>query len=322
MFSKIMLTASIAALAFSLSSNNANSQARPQKKEISFLKLCTGGKSGNYKKAGDVLSVISGQADYPVAIEVMITEGSPDNLRRMNLPANDTDHCDGAYVQNDVMIGYKKNYPDLIAGLVRAGVLYNEWVHLICNKKSGINHIMDLSEKHTIAIGKPSQGHNVTWQGFKNASAQGWFSSSRRYDKVKTDEREMGYPIITEVNEGNGSDCFLYVGAFGTKFISVDAAANEFSNLVMVAANDKDMKSVKDNKGNPVYSFATIPSDQYKNLMPSGMVWGSNSVETIGVSAIFVLSGDWVKANKDGHESILRAFVKSKSEIEGLVKSK
>ncbi len=308
---------SVSALAFSI-----NPVVAQDKKGPVYLKLCTGGKSGNYKKAGDLLAVVAGKGEIPVVVEVMTTDGSPDNLRRMNLPSNNPDRCDGAFVQNDVMISYKNTYPDLIAGLDRVGVLYNEWVHLVCNKKSGINSIKDLTEKHTVSIGKSSQGHNVTWQGFKNAAAQGWFSSTRRYDKVRTDDREIGYATITEVNEGNGSDCFLYVGAFGTKFISVDAASPEFSNLVMVAADDKDMKSVKDNKNNNVYSFSSIPANQYKSLMPAAMLWGRNSVDTIGVSAIFVLSSNWVSKNKEAHEGILRAFVKSKKDIEGLINPK
>lgn len=286
------------------------------------LTLCTGLKTGNYKKAGDLLAAnainVTGDST-PVAITVELSDGSPDNLKRLNLAPQNSQHCDAAFVQNDVLVTYKKMYPDLIAGLSRGGNLYNEWVHLICNKNSGVNSIADLDATKTIAVGKPTQGHNVTWQGFRNAAAQGWFSSERKYDKVKMDEREMGYAILTDVNEGNGPDCLMYVGAFGTKFIAVDAASSDFTNLKLVPAVDPGMKDVMDDKGKPVYSFSVIPGDQYANLLDPGFIF-SGDVETVGVTAVFVVASSWANKHPDAYEAVLRAFTKSKTGIAALVK--
>lgn len=280
------------------------------------LTLCTAGKDGNYKKAGDVLAKA---ADKSVTVKVVTSLGSPDNLKRMDA-AGAADHCDAAFVQNDALTTFKKKFPNLVSGLERSGALYDEWVHLVCNKNSGIKSITDLNENHTIAIGNPDSGSNVTWQGFKNAASSGWFSSERRYDKVKVDERKMGFAVLNSVNEGDGPQCLLYVGAFGTPFMTNDVASADFKNLVLVPANDEDMKSVKDDKGQPLYVFSEIPEDQYANIMPSGSMWGHKPVPTVGVSAVFVVTQPWVDGYEDGYEQILRAFSKSKQQIADLVK--
>ncbi len=311
---KMMLSLAATAIVSMLFAFSAPAFADP-----ATMTLCTGGKSGNYRKAGDLLAKTALKPDegqVPIQISVALSDGSPKNLERMD--ATGEQHCDAAFVQNDVLVTYKKTYPNLISGLDRGGTLYNEWVHLICNKNSGIEKITDLDETKTIAIGKPSQGHNVTWQGFRNASQSGWFSGAR-YDKVKVDEREMGYAILTDVNEGNGPDCLLYVGAFGAPFIATDAASSDFENLRLINAVDDDMKEVMDDKGKPLYSFAEIPGEQYANLLEPGW-FSSGNIPTVGVPAVFVITSDWVSKNPEGHEAVLRAFTKSKKGIADLVK--
>jgi TRAP-type uncharacterized transport system substrate-binding protein len=94
------------------------------------------------------------------------------------------------------------------------------------------------------------------------------------------------------------------------------------SGLVLVETDDRDMtKNAKDARNNPVYTYGEIPAGTYKGIQPSGM-FGSKSVATIQVDAVFVANRDWVAAHTSDFEKIVDGFANAKPDIEKLVQPK
>jgi len=90
--------------------------------------------------------------------------------------------------------------------------------------------------------------------------------------------------------------------------------------IVLVGTDDRDMTKVaKDARGQYVYSYGEIPADAYPRVQPSGIAWGTKSVGTIQVDAVFVANVNWIAAHEKDYDAILRGFSNAKPEIKKLV---
>ena len=103
--------------------------------------------SGNYFVAGNILR----QKSTVVDIQVMTSRGSIENLDR--ILTDGEQHCDGAYVQGDALRVYGARNARIIPAVERAGTLYEEYAHFICNRGAGVSRITQLTNRHTVAIG-------------------------------------------------------------------------------------------------------------------------------------------------------------------------
>lgn len=269
------------------------------------FRLCTGGEAGNYFKAGHVLKSKLGS----VNVEVIPTQGSLDNLARLT-----KGDCDGAFVQSDAMMVFSSKNAAAISGIERAGVLYQEHAHLLCNKSAGVSRVTDLSAKHTIAVGPEGSGARTTWDAFVMAD-------KKRYAPVQIDGR-AGPRALAAIEDGTTAQCALFVAAPYASFISNDAQKYG-DRIALIPTDDWDMgKVAKDARGKPVYGYSEIASDTYKRLQPAGTVYGTKAVKTITVDALFVTSINWANANDKPYEAVLRGFSDAKPSIMKLVEPK
>ena len=266
-------------------------------------RLCTGYDTGNYFKAGHLMKKVS----TSLPIEVVQTQGSLDNLSKIL-----GGECDGAFVQSDAMLVFAAKKAQAISGIERAGILYQENAHLLCNRTAGISRVTDLTKDNTIAVGPDGTGARTTWDAFVLAD-------KKRYAPVQVDARS-GVRALSAVSDGSAVQCLLYVGAPGVSFMKDDASAMS-DRVVLVPTDDWDMgKVAKDGRGKEVYGYGEIPADTYPRIQPSGTVYGTKPVKTITVDALFVSSTAWIEKNEASYDKVLRAFTAAGPAIKALAK--
>lgn len=265
------------------------------------FRLCTGYDTGNYYKAGHLLK----RTSTTVPIEVITTQGSLDNLARMM-----AGQCDGAFVQSDAMLVFGSKNGASLSGIERAGVLYREDAHLLCNRSSGIGRITDLTKANTVAVGPDGTGARTTWDAFVLAD-------KKRYAPVQTDPR-AGVRALAAVSDGSQVQCLLFVGAPGASFMKNDAGALG-DRLVLVGTDDGDMGGVaKDAQNKAVYGYGAIPAGTYPGIQPGGTLYGTKAVKTVTVEALFVTATGWIGSHEVAYDKLLRAFTAAGPAIKAL----
>lgn len=246
----------------------------------------TGSKDKVYNKAGNLLVKF---LNPTVTAAAAITGGSVDNLDRLIAGT-----VDGAFVQNDVL----RTYGDAraLAVVVRTASVYKEYLHLLCNRASGITALSQLTEKHTIAAGSPRSGTRQTWQTFVDANA--------KYAKVQVSTSD-DVVALTSAADGTEVTCALIVAGMNAPVIAKDARGLA-DKIVLATIDDDKLTSLKDTKGRPVYEEATISAKAYPALAPRGWFSGKD-IQTISVDAVFVTSQNWIDANTGHYSDVVRA---------------
>ena len=287
---------SLAALLLALTASSPAFAAEPP-----AFRLCTGSDAGNYFRAGHILKSKASSA----RVEVIATQGSLDNLDRLV-----GGQCDGAFVQADALLVYAAKNAAALSTIERAGVLYQEQVHLLCNRQAGISRITDLGKANTVAVGPDGSGSRTTWDAFALAD-------KKRFGAVNIDTR-AGVRALSAAADGSGVQCALWVGALNAAFLKSDAQA-QGDRLVLVRSDDREMvASAKDARGQPVYIYGEIPAGTYPRIQPGGLVYGTKALDTIAVDALFVTALPWVNANERGYDALLRAFTAAKPQIQAI----
>lgn len=268
-------------------------------------RLCTGDSNLNYFKAGHMMKK---RQPTGVIIEVVETKGSIDNLDKIA-----AGECDGAFVQNDALLVYSQKNAAAISGIERAGVLYREQVHMLCNRKANLGRMVNLDGKMRVAVGPDGSGGNTTWAGFVAAD-------KKRYGVVQTDARS-GERALGAVADGSDVTCMLVVTALGGSLLK-QAAQNYGDKVVLVGTDDRDMAKTVDAKGRSIYEYGEIPADTYPKVQPGGTLYGTKSVPTVQVDAVFVSRIDWINANGKAYDKVLEAFRSSLPDIATLAQPK
>ena len=266
--------------------------------EAPKFRLCTGNNQLNYFKAGHMLKSKSAATQ----VEVVETKGSLDNLDKVT-----SGECDGAFVQSDAMLVYSNRNAKAISSLERAGVLYQEQAHMICNRNLNLGRMVNLTKDMTVAIGPEGSGAHTTWDAFVLAD-------KKRYSPVNTDNRS-GIRAIQAVADGSAVQCALVITALNAPFMKTDAQ-NAGDRVVLVGTDDRDMTTVaKDARGQFVYTYGEIPAGTYPRIQPTGAVYGTKAIGTIQVDAIFVANSNWINDHEKEYDGLLRAFQSAKPEI-------
>jgi TRAP-type uncharacterized transport system substrate-binding protein len=265
--------------------------------EPTHFKLCTGNQALNYYKAGHLFK----KQSTSVIVDVIETKGSLDNLDKLS-----SGECDGAFVQNDAMLVYSQKNASAISGMERAGVLYQEQAHMLCNRGPNLGRMVSLTKDMTVAIGPDGSGSNTTWAGFVMAD-------KKRYGVVNTDTRS-GVRALSAIADGTQVTCMLVITALNSSFMKNDAQQLG-DKLVLVGTDDRDMEHTKDARGKTIYDYGEIPADTYPKIQPSGSVYGTKAVETIKLDAIFVASTKWINDHDADYDKLLRAFAAARPEI-------
>lgn len=280
----------------------AMAKAQTPSKEF---RLCTGGSAGNYFRAGHLVKKTS----TSIRVDVVETQGSMDNLDKML-----EGKCDGAFVQSDALMVYSARNAHAVSSLERAGVLYQEHAHLLCNRNAGFDRVVDLKSTHTVAVGPDGSGARTTWEAFVLAD-------KKLYAPVKIDTRS-GVRALSAVADGSAVQCALWIGALGSSYMKNDASQHG-DRIVLIGTDDRDMtRNAKDARGQAVYTYGEIPSGTYPRIQPSGSLYGTKPVQTIKLDALFVTNVAWINQNEKFYDSVLRAFTAAKPAITELVTPK
>jgi len=271
------------------------------------VRLCTGVHDGNYEFAG---IQIAQQAKGSLAVEVVNTQGSLDNLAKL-----DKGECDAAIVQSDAYGVYLKQNSRSALSLEKGRVLYQEYLHFICNTQTGISKITQLTKNQTILIGPLGGGTSTTWESFKLADP-------KRYDPIPI-LPIGGLRAVNMVQEGSEAACMLFVTGLRSTQINEanQVALSSKGRLTLVATDDRDLLKVKDPKGRLIYSKATIPGGTYPGgLQPSSLM--GSSVDTVAVDAVFVANTQFIEANEQTYNTLLRAVNNAVPAIKNKVEPK
>jgi TRAP transporter TAXI family solute receptor len=246
------------------------------------IRFATGPNGGNYKYFGELLKKKADKVD----IQLRTTAGSMENLRLIS-----SGDIDMAIVQSDVlaMLGTKFPGRKLIS---EQSTLYEEVVQLIVNSNGSVNSIQDIDPRKTVVyIGPEGSGTSMTWEGLRQ--------QRQRYKKIQI--KLAGYDVGEREVERNRRTAKLFVGGLHSDILKqAEQAAEKTGKLKLAAVDDRSLVSKKDENGNNIYKFVTIPSNAYPALQ-KGWIWG-HDVKTLAVQAVLVLRTDWVK--KYGQEAL------------------
>ena len=250
------------------------------------LRLCTGGTKGNYFFSGQQ---IKAQAQGDITVEVISTRGTWDNFIKMS-----ENTCDAAIVQADGWSVWNARNPNAALTLERVDVLYDEYVHLYCNRESGIDEVGDLEDnsgKFTILTGKNGSGSQVTWRNF--------IIEDDDYGPEHVAQLPLGGARArTKVKAGIDAQCALYVAGLNSSFMKKVEELSQWVRLVDV--DDGDFNDTVDPAGNRVYTFKTIPEKTYPGLIDAVF-----SLDTVAVKAVLVVTGEWIDTNEDAYDRFI-----------------
>ena len=255
--------------------------AAPSVAQAEPLRICTGGESGKYYQTA---AEIGAQLKGAVAVEVIATNGSLDNFQRLS-----DGTCDAAIVQSDAYGIFTSTNPTARLNIERVVPLYDEYVHLVCNREAGINSVRDLVGKPDarVLVGPNGSGTSVTWQT--------WGKQNEDYLKVGTDPIG-GTRAITRTVDGTDAKCLLFVAGLRSGTMN---EVNELGqgSLGLVSIDDGSFDDVKDPKGQQVYTFKSIPGGTYPNLQNYGFLGGQSDIPTLAIGAILIANTSWIDAN-------------------------
>jgi TRAP transporter TAXI family solute receptor len=267
------------------------------------MNFCTGGASGNYYWVGKQLEA---NTKGSISVNVVETRGSMDNLDKIV-----TAECDGAIVQNDALRVFQSRNPRSLGNIERVTSLYREYVHLVCNRQSGIDRVTDLTNRHTVAIGPAGSGSSVTWEGFVLAD-------KKKYGPVNTSPL-AGLRALAAVKDGSQVQCMLFTAGLNSQFVKEDIQAAG-DRVVLVKADDRDFDNAVDDKGRKIYTFADIPGGLYRKIQPSGLTCiGSCAVPTVAVDAVAIMRTEWIDRNERVYDG---AFLRTLQALDGQIKQR
>lgn len=245
------------------------------------FKLCTGGESGNYFKAG---MSIKKQVDGQLQLNVLTTKGSMENLRRTSLDPSDSQSCDAAIVQPDSLLMFETEYPGLIQNIEASIPLYQEYAHLICNGKSGISSITNLTPKNIVYTGANGSGTQITWAGFVK-------SNKDKYGVIQTLPNTIDNRTLGKIQQDENA-CALFIAGLNAPVMKTvnEAAKTQEGSLKLVPIYDSYFKNNKNPKTKiSIYEQTEIPSGTYSGGLQPSSFWGSE-ITTIRMPATIILN--------------------------------
>jgi len=252
------------------------------------MALCSARQDGVYYFAAERI----GEAVREPGLEVQVVEtrGSLDNLNRV-----EKGDCDAAIVQLDALMVYSM---ERVSKRLKVAVplhLYDEWLHLVCRRESGIEDAGDLlrdAERYTILTGEPDSGSETTWRALTGLD--------RDYRKLST-RAIGGQEALDALLAGGSADCMVVViGANAPFMLRVDEQG-ETLRLVSVDLMDFRDSELVDNR---VYHSVRIPTAAYKQLQ-AGL--DNSRIETVSVGATLVIAKAWARAHPKAYDAFKRA---------------
>lgn len=278
--------------------------AAPEKMVVN---LCTGGAGKPYDLTGQYISGFLRDSKN-VEIHVINTNGTWDNIQRtLETPATPEtvasgEACHAFIGQPDGAVLLKRKNPGEAQHLRVIGQGPREFLHVMCNKESGVKDLSDLAgdNSKSVALGPTGSGGWLIWQNFIN--------EDKSYAEVQT-TTESGAVALASVSSGD-TTCVIIPAALGNASV-VQADTDFGDNLRLVGANDWDFNDAKNIDGRPLYKWQKIPSGTYPLALQG---WFSGK-ETIAWTANIYVNTEYFNDNQKALEDLIVAIAKSKPAI-------
>lgn len=302
---KIMsfLKISTIAVVLACSAAPAFAQVQPVEKKLS---ICGGADGGRYQSyaAGIFKAYNDGRPKgKSSAAEILTTGGSYDNIDKL-LDSS----CHAGMMQYDVLTTVMASRPQVKMNFEVAAKPYDESVHILCPKSSGIYSLSQMVKdagRFTMIVGSETGGSHFTWQ--KIASVDQGLS------KMPISNRNglRAINTISEEGELEGADgkkrvaCMTWVGAQGAPFMSQDAAGRA-SKLKLISVDLDAVYQLKGPKGEPLYRYNEQGYKSYPSLFSDWSGAFSSNPKMPVTSAILIFRSDWIDANEADYNRISR----------------
>ena len=256
------------------------------------MTMATASRTGNYQMFG---SLMKKEMKGKVDVALRNTAGSKENLELLR-----EGKVDAAMIQSDAIDLFLRNNPDYVM-LAEQSVIYPEPVQMVANGDSDIVSVKDLLEdsRKYIIVGPDGSGTAMTWDGF--------VAQDSAYARIPVKHMKAETAILKVKQDPNA--VMMYVSGLKSSALKDADRAAAGGKIQLDAEDDWNFNDKTDRYGTEVYHFVDIPGDTYPNLQ-AGRFYGTNSVETLAVSAVFVVSSNWVEKNGvEAMDKVARAII-------------
>jgi TRAP-type uncharacterized transport system substrate-binding protein len=174
---------------------------------------------------------------------------------------------------------------------------YNEVMMLLVNKDSGVKNVAGLKAGFTLYVGPTGSGTEASYQNLATHAKSGWIFSSAndQYQRVTTKNASYMEGVRAVANQKNAA--MLVMMPARSAFVSnVDQEFGDRVKLVPLSG-DSSLAKVTDRDGNYVYHECTLDGSYYPKLV-------GNSVQTLCVQAVVVVSAQWAKESGQAAEDL------------------
>ena len=264
------------------------------------FRLCTGSPGKTYFKVGKKFAELATQmSDGQLAIEVITTKGSVDNLRRIA-----KGECDGAIAQGDAVVSVNQMLKKTkTEQFLLHSPLYKELSLLICSRDSGIDDIEELTDQDnaTVAAGAMGSGSLATWITFKTIDPD--------YDKVKVLPKNGAAGALAVIK--GEAQCLLEVIAPQSDFLESLNANQEIGEQLKFAEVDDNFEDYKVD-GQTIYTQVEFDDEKYPNLSTTG------DPEILAITAYLVIGKAWADKHPDELSTVSMTVLLGKADIESI----
>ena len=258
------------------------------------VRMCAGSESGNYTFSGNEI-----KKRYP-GVEVIITGGSLDNLRRLM-----NNECDMAFSQSNVADLFVAENPAALSTIEPFKTVYEEYVHVLCPTATGWDSIQDMANagQARMIVGPDGGGSGETWRSLRQAND--------KYGKIERLADKIDVTAASTVKDSTNT-CMLWVSGLNSPDMQ---AANLISTntrdhkpaLRLIDVDDDAMENLLGSDGRPLYQWKDITRVEpvkgkngkptgglYNNLIKDG--WGDDTVHVPIVEANLMIRSDFKAA--------------------------
>lgn len=295
--------------AFALLGATALSSAAEAKTTIN---LCTGKSGLPYAQIGDMIAnSFAGDPNIEIRV-IKDTGGTWGNIQRStNIDTSgvptEADYAAGtachAFIgQPDGPALLARKNPGEAKKLATIGTLHREYLHVVCNKESGVDDLSDLEGDTTksIAVGQPGSGAWIIWENFVFEDAD--------YGKTPTSTLS-GIDAISDVATGTTTCALIAAGLKNADMNEADELFGE--EVVLAGANDKDFNDAVDIEKKPLYEWREIPSGTY----PLHLQGWFSAKDTVSWKAKVYLNSSRV-SDARAKSALIRTVARLKSNIQ------
>ncbi|MEU6312612.1 TAXI family TRAP transporter solute-binding subunit [Streptomyces sp. NPDC047014] len=250
------------------------------------LTFSTGAQTGVYHRYGQLLKQELRQSMPGVDVELMTSEGSQENLKRLA-----TGEADFTVATADAVAKYRLDHKpgaDLLRGCAR---LYDDYVQLVVPAGSPVQSARDLRGKR-VAIGQPGSGVRLVAERLLVAAG---------LDPVlDLTPVSIGIDTMPSELEAGRIDAFFWSGGLPTNAVQ---KLSERSDIRLVQLGDLVERLQGDGSPARYYRTAVMPQDAYKRAR------NTSAITTVAVPNLLVTTA---ASDPEMTEQLTRTVISSR----------